>query len=565
MPPKKTLVTAARFRQGTSRGGRKADSEAPQGAGVRQGPLPTEYPGGSPSSGPLDIDDPAIAAALESQPAPAPDLWESHPDGKDIDFSSSAAAVLRWLRPLYNDSVPWDWRLIWLPGVTREQYSRRVVYVMWMHSLGWDPEDGPLGRLVEGRMLRTLYRICAAPRWRGGLGPETAAKRAEAVKPPPLPPAPESFKTTFLGFLESLRKPSPIKREGGEPIPAPESGAETADASRKGESSSSGEGSPRAITSPAAEVSPVKTDAPGVSGAVSDEKPIPVRGVLAASGMESAAPVSRRVKEEAIRQGTAMTVTVQPAAEVATPGVSESTRAVPYSDTCSEVSAHTSSECRSEATIRTMSSHSSGAGSSPGASVHEPMDSPADVPGSASSSTFPAFWAELGRRGRRGSRAERRSRHGGRGRTPGDEARLGRSGGHPARQGENGGNASGEGCLGSRTPAGDRQQGTGTHSPSTGTPFPTRVSKLEFGRPETYSPGKCRDIGMRGETLPASQLHVYDLVAPTQESVWISARWQVEEWVSCPGCVAICQRQASAAVGSRGFWYGVATELEDGR
>ena len=107
-------------------------------------------------------------------------------------------------------------------------------------------------------------------------------------------------------------------------------------------------------------------------------------------------------------------------------------------------------------------------------------------------------------------------------------------------QGETGGNASGEGCLSSRTPAGDRQQGPGTQSPSAGTPFPTRVSKLEFGRPETYSPGKCRDVGMRGETLPASQLHVYDLVAPTQDSVWISARWQVEEWVSCPGCVAIC-------------------------
>ena len=183
--------------------------------GSDKGRSPQGTPGGSPSSGPLDVDDPAIAAALESQPAPAPDPWESHPDGKDIDFSSSAAAVLRWLRPLYNDSVPWDWRLIRLPGVTREQYSRRVVYVMWMHSLGWDPEDGPLGRLAEGRMLRTLYRICTAPRWRGGLGPETAAKRAEAVKPPPLPPVPESFKTIYSDFLESLRKPSLIKQEGG--------------------------------------------------------------------------------------------------------------------------------------------------------------------------------------------------------------------------------------------------------------------------------------------------------------------------------------------------------------
>ena len=340
---------------------------------------------------------------------------------------------------MYNDSVPWDWRLIRLPGVTREQYSRRVVYVMWMHSLGWDPEDGPLGRLAESRMLRTLYRICTAPRWRGGLGPETAAKRAEAVKPPPLPPVPKSFKTTYSDFLELLRKPSPIKREGGEPVSTPDLGAETVDASRTGESSCRGEGSPRAMSSSVAGGGSVKTDASGVSGAISDEKPIPVRGVLAASGMESAAPVSRRVKEEVIRQGTAMAVTVQPAAEIATPGGSESTRAVPFSDTCSEASAHTSSECRSEATTRTMSSHSSGAGSSPGASMHEPMDSPADVPGSASTSTFPTFWAELGRRGRRGSRAERRSRYGGRGRTPGDEARLGRSGGHPARQGESGG------------------------------------------------------------------------------------------------------------------------------
>ena len=63
--------------------------------GSDKGRSPQSTPGGSPLSGPLDIDDPAIAAALESQPAPVPDPWESHPDGQDIDFSSSAAAVLR--------------------------------------------------------------------------------------------------------------------------------------------------------------------------------------------------------------------------------------------------------------------------------------------------------------------------------------------------------------------------------------------------------------------------------------------------------------------------------------
>ena len=342
----------------------------------------------------------------------------------------------------------------------------------------------------------------------------------------------------------------------------PESGAETTGVSHEGESSSSSEGSPWAIATPTAGVSPVKANTLGVSGAVSDEKPIPVQGVLAASGMESATLVSRRVKEETIQQGAAMAMAVQPAAEVAMPAGSESTHAVPYSDTCSEVSAHTGFECRSEATIRTMSSHTSGARSSPEVSVHEQMNSPADMPGSASTSTFPAFWAELGRRGRRGSHAERRSRHGGRDIAPGDEARLGRSGGHQARQGESSGNASEDVVPSSRAPARDRHQGTGTRSPSTGTPFLPQVSKLEFGCSETYSPGKCQDVGLRGETLLASQVHIYDLVSPTQESVWISARWQVEEWVSCPGCVAICHRQALAAVGSRGFWYGVATELE---
>ena len=227
---------------------------------------------------------------------------------------------------------------------------------------------------------------------------------------------------TFLDFIESLCNSPLIKREGGEPIPAPESGTEMTGMSHGEEGSSSGKGLLRAIATLAARVSPVKDDAPGVLGAVSDEKPILVQGVLAASSMESAAPVSHRVKEETIWQGATVAVAMQTAAKVAMLAGSESTHMVPYSDTCSEVSVHTGSECRSEATIRTMSSHSSGAGSSPRASVHEPMNSLADVPGSAPTSTFPAFWAELGRRGRRGSRAEWRSCHGGRGRALGDEA-----------------------------------------------------------------------------------------------------------------------------------------------